>query len=210
MEKSTMNVERITQDMIMSKIGEMVAAGEKLSIRNIMAKTGGSPAKATEAKNAYFDLQQKQIDPASDELLAAITNDKIVAVAKARTEDVARIKSQEETIAELKEIITQSEVKNEKTQQEKAEMAAKLAATTTKIKLLEEELKTANDQKDTVLSEVATLKQQLQTASDKIAQLEKDTQEKAKLEQDCTAWKAKAEQAQEQLTALYNKFNIKS
>lgn len=205
-----MNVERITQDMIMAKIGEMVAAGEKLSIRNIMAKTGGSPAKATDAKNAYFDLQQKQIDPTSEELLAAITNDKIVAVAKARTEDAARIKANEETIAELKEIITQSEVKNERTQQEATEIAAKLAATNTKIKLLEEELKATNDQKDAVLSDVATLKQQLQTASDKIGQLEKSVQEKAKIEQERTAWKAKAEQAQEQLTVLYNKFNIKN
>lgn len=205
-----MNVERITQEMIIGKIGEMVAAGEKLSIRNIMAKTGGSPAKATDAKNAYYEFQQKQIEPTSEELLAAITKDKITAVAKARVEDMARIKSQEETISELKEIITQSSAENEKAKKEITDLTTSLAASTTKITLLGEELKTAKTQKDAVLSEVATLKQQLQTTNAKAAQLEKEVQEKAKIEQECTTWKAKAEQAQAQLTALYNKFNIKS
>jgi chromosome segregation ATPase len=211
-----MKVEKISIDDIIEHVRKMVVENQKITVRGVMARSGGSPAKITEAIKAYYEEQKQQVDDVSDELMNAMLKEKVVAAEKVRIEVRDRMLQQDGIINELREIISQNEIKL----QQAAETEARLIGVEAKLKVLESELSISKEQKDRALTEIATVKQQLQHAHDKAHGFEVErqdlnnklqlvVQDKQQIEQDRINLRARLEQAQEQLSVLYSKLGIK-
>jgi chromosome segregation ATPase len=205
-----MKTESITYDLVAARINEMNLSGEKVTVRNVLARTGGSAAKIANFIKKWQNERLVQASSTiSEELLLSIIRERDMAVKQATEIHNQRIINLESLGRELEEIIVEKDSQLE----ESAQAKQQLLAIQERVTILEHDLATAREQKDQSLTEVAALKTQLDNANTQLeratlennelhAKLATVTQKLYQTEQHATTWRAKAEQLQQQVDSL--------
>jgi chromosome segregation ATPase len=201
-----MRVPTISYELVVAKINELKQQGEKITVQNVIARSGGTTAKVAEYIRRWYKEQSViEEQPLSQELLVAIAKEKQAAIEQVTKLKDQEIKSLEALLHELEELTKQSDVKLSELDIVKQQ----LVANQEKSALLEKSLTDERLAKDKLIEEQAALKNKLAEQQDIAYKLDTVTKEKLQAEKDVIMWKTKAEQLQEQLNTMLSKFAIK-
>lgn len=202
--------EVVTYDLVCAAIEELSANKEKVSIRNIIAKTGGSATKISDFLKRYNkekSLTNKYV--VSDSLLAALAFERNTIKLEADKAKESEIKALNEIIEDLKAINN----KNEKDLADFAESKRYNLFLEEHNKGLERDLTSAKRTADESLTRLGTITERYNVAIKKIKTLEAGLEilNKTKDEnnKELATWQARAEQAESQIQKLYDKFKLK-
>jgi chromosome segregation ATPase len=201
--------EVVTYDVVAKKIKELYDRDERISVRNVLSHTGGSTNKIVEFikrwKNENQVIQDYSI---SSTLMVALAQER-----KLITKMVSEAKEQEiTTLNSLLEELKLINLEHEKKLADYAETKQDLINCQEQLKMLERELRNCRNSADVAITKFGVISQKLEDSnkllelSDK--KLKAAERNKQQALDDKIAWKAKAEQAQDQLKDLYNKLKI--
>jgi hypothetical protein len=137
MKSQTLNYERFCE-----QVAIMQEAGEKLTVRNILARTGGTTQTVAGYLKQWGQNAQKYPQSAiADEIVLAIMRDKELAIGKATEEHKAQINQLEAILQEVGDKCTtyelQLEAKSLELKMLNEQYIAKLAITEAKISMFE-------------------------------------------------------------------------
>ena len=145
-----MKLEGINYENTVVTINEMLNAGEKITVRNIRARTGGKNSTVAEFKKRWEEEQRIEItdDILSDDLKRAIIADRNSVVQKIKESYETQIKNLQNTAKEEHELLKEQENTSKKLAEELENIKlqnnteiAKLSAQIEGLKLLNSELK---------------------------------------------------------------------
>lgn len=198
-----------TYDLVAKKIKDLYLRGENISVRNVLPHTGGSAGKIAEfIKRWKNDNQTIQDYSMSTTLVAAIASER-----KLITKMVSEAKDKElTTLTALFEELKSINLEHEKKLANYAETKQDLVNCQEQVKILERELRASRDSCDVATTKFGVISQKFEDSNKKVESLEKKLQmaEQGKQQElnEKITWKAKAEQAQEQLKELYKNVRI--
>lgn len=210
-----MKTKTVTYEIVAKVIDEMHQAGEKITFRNVIARTGGAGASIIK----YIKLwhEQRKIlasgHTVSDDVLMAIIKESERVATHATEVANKRIKDLEAFIDGMEEAIAESEAKLEETDKLKQELLTYQDRNTT----LDQELKSMQEARDKLLAENTAIKQQAQRALQDFEAMKSErnnlrdqanilNRDKQKIEQDVLIWRTKAEQLEQQLNTTFKDF----
>lgn len=200
-----MATQTVTYEVVAKAIEEMQQAGEKITFRNVIARTGGAAANVAE----YIKKWQQQrkvvesgIYTVSDDVLMAIAKESQRVAQVATNEAVKQINGLSELVNELKGVISSNEVELQAAESMKKDFMVLQEHNT----ILNNELKSLQVLKDDLLTENALLKQKAAESNKLIEQVEVLNRGKQNLENEVLIWKTKAEQLERQLNTMFKDF----
>lgn len=226
-----MKTATITYEIVCKEINELVQNGEKITVRNVLARTGGSVSRIME----FIKLWREENNISkltlglgiSEELQRALLLDKSAAVAKTATAYKTQLADMDTLLQEANEILKSQEVQQAEGDKALGDLTQRLALLSgnentykEKIKLLEDQLKVDQDSCNQISSNLAKSEIRLENADAIIVELTaKVTKQEGQLlqltqaqhmaEKDCAVWQAKHQQLSEQMTLLVAKINKK-
>lgn len=201
--------ESVTYEHVCQAIEELLNSNDRASVRNVIAKTGGSATKISDFIRRYSKEKAtvKNGIVVSDAFIAAISEERNRiqrAIEEAKAEE---IKGLNEVVNDLQKIIE----KNEKDLDGFSESKRYNAYLEESNKVLESNLKSARDAADTSLAKLGAITEKYNSKmteykdfTKKIELLENQLE---KLKDEASTWKARAEQSEKQFSALLSKIN---
>jgi len=202
--------EIVTYESVCKAAEELKTNNEKVSVRNIIAKTGGSATKISDLLRRYNkekDLVNKYV--ISDALLAALSFERNTIRSLAEQAKENEVRALNDIIEDLKLIIS----KNEKDLEDYAESKRYNLFLEEQNKGLERDLKSAKRTADDSLTKLGAITERHNVAIKKIETLEAESKAlnktKDENKKELVVWQARAEQAESQVQKLYDKFKIK-
>lgn len=198
--------EIVTYEIVCNAIEELVANNEKVSVRNVISKVGGSATKISDFLRRYG--KEKNLISGfiiSDNLLAALSSEHQSIKLKIEQEKAAEVKSLINIIEDLKLIIA----KNEKDLEDFAESKQYVLYLQEQNKVLEADLKSAKNTADVSLTRLGGIeekyKAKTQECKELLTKLSNCEQSQEKMKSELITWKARAEQSEKQFSALLPK-----
>lgn len=224
-----MRTATLTYEVVCAQINELVQSGEKITVRNVIAKTGGSTTKVMDfVKRWREESNISKFHPdldISEELQRALLIDKSAAVAKTASAYKTQLTDLEALLQESSEIIKSQEFQLTENTKDLEELRQRLAMQSSNESSYNDKL-SAQAQKinaDQVLqiqmgNNLAKMGARIESADSVITELKEQLAKqqveslqatKAKYEAESTAaiWQAKHEQLTEQMQLLLMKIN---
>lgn len=204
-----MKTKSVTYEIVAKEIEALNLAGEKITVRNVLAHTGGSAGVVAEYIRRWQN-QRRLVRSynVSDSLLSAVMSEIEIAVNEA-----LKVKGQE--LIELDLYNSELRAVNNELESKLLEheaVKAELLASKERCALLEQDLHTVREASAGAIKELAAFGERLANIKGKMVELvEKVSQlelEKQKALEDAAAYKAKAEQSQEQLDKFVSQLKI--
>jgi|SRR6185437_5801054 len=204
-----MKHETVTYEVVCAEINQLHSEGEKISVRNVLNKTGGSFAKISDyIKRWKDDRRILRDDNISENLTLAIKKEIDNAIKSEIAAKNQTIDSVNSLLEESKGIITEYEAKI----CDYDEIQQKLLSAQEEVNKLEAKSKKLMDDYIKLASENKVLTQRLEASTNATAGLEQKMAalviENDKAQKDRLIHKTEAEQLQRQLDTLYGKFKI--
>jgi chromosome segregation ATPase len=204
-----MKHETVTYEVVRTEINKLHFEGEKISVRNVLNKTGGSFAKISDYIKRWKDERRiLRDDTISENLTLAIKkeiNDALKSEIAAKNQALDSVTS---LLEESKSIITEYEAKI----CDYDEIQQKLLLAQEDVNKLETKAKKLMDDYIKLASENKVLNQKLETSTNAVVGLEQKMAalviENGEAQKGRLIYKTEAEQLQKQLTDLYSKFKI--
>jgi chromosome segregation ATPase len=194
-----MRHETVTYDLVCQAIDDLAKAGEKITIVNVLRKSGGAAGKIAEfLKRWKNERRLVSAYSISDQLLVAVMAENKLAVDKA-------IASKDKELSELQGLMTELQEINVQNCKENQDLQAELAMKSEECSILEQELNKAKDTIKNVESQLLLCNEKI-TVTNELLAAALENEKKAQLEAVASA--AKAEQMEKHLNDLYTKFKI--
>ena len=199
-----MKYETVTYELVRNEINKLVQAGENITIANLLKKSGGSAGKiAGFIKQWRLEQRQMNAYSISDQMLVALMKECGRAVEKAVETRDKEIKSQQELLAELSEL----NARQEEELQLMTELKQQLITSKEQAALFEQQLKESRESENTLISELATTKQNHFNTDIRLNQCEKELSvainKENQAREELIAKTAKIEQLEKHISDMY-------
>lgn len=196
-----MKTKTVTYEVVAKVIDEMHKAGEKITFRNVIARTGGAGSSIVKYIKLWHEQRKVLAEghTVSDEVLLAIIKESERVATHATEVANNRIKDLEAFIDGVEEAIAENEAKLEEADKLKQEFLAYQERN----KILEAENTTIKQQFERALQDAEAMKAEINNLVDQASTLSRDKQ---KIEQDVLIWRTKAEQLEQQLNTTFKDF----
>ena len=205
-----MKLETVTYELVRGHIDNLVKSGEKITIANVLKKSGGSAGKIADFVKRWKTEQQRiNAYSISDQMLTAIIEENNIAVKKAVADKDTEISDMQALLIELQEINTVSETKLAEFEETKVLFASALE----KGSILEQQLKESRDSESHFIAELSVVSQKLNDVTklyDELnQQLTQAKNEEMQARQELISKSAKIEQLEKHIDTMYSKLQIK-
>lgn len=204
-----MKEETITYEYVSNKIDGLARVGEKITVRNVLAETGGSAGKIADFvkrwKNEHRSIGVYNI---SDVLKGAILNENKIAVERALLQKNKELSDMQALLDELSKINIELEGNLSTEPIKSAKQETELIASNEKNSILENHLKENETALEKVTANLVISQQQLVEAATKIKDLEALVANTTAIKQELSTEKAKSLQLEKQLNDLYGRFKL--
>ena len=205
-----MKLETVTYELVRGHIDDLVKAGEKITIANVLARSGGSAGKIADFVKRWKN-EQRLINAysISDQMLTAIIAENNIAVKKAVADKEKEIADMQALLTELQEINTVGEAKIVELDEVKSQLGSALE----KGSILEQQLKESRDSESHYIAELSVVSQKLNDVTklyDELnQQLTQAKNEEMQARQELISKSAKIEQLEKHIDTMYSKLQIK-
>ena len=205
-----MKLETVTYELVRGHIDDLVKAGEKITIANVLARSGGSAGKIADFVKRWKN-EQRLINAysISDQMLTAIIAENNIAVKKAVADKEKEIADMQALLTELQEINTVGEAKIVELDDTKTQLSSALE----KGSILEQQIKESRDTENRLIAELSAASQRLNDVTklyDELnQQLAQAKKEEMQARQELIAKSAKIEQLEKHIDTIYSKLQIK-
>jgi Plasmid replication region DNA-binding N-term. len=226
-----MKTATLTYELVCAQINELVQNGEKITVRNVLSRTGGSTARLLEFIKRWREENNiGKLNPdlvISDELHRALLIDKSAAVAKTATAYKIQLTDIELLLEESNEILKSQELQLAESAKEINDLKQRVATLTNNENNYKEKLKTQAEKinadqvlhnemlsklarSDVLLENTITVNAELKDqVAKQQAELLQITKAKYQAESEVAVWQAKHQQLTEQMKSLLTKINKK-
>lgn len=183
-----MKPEGINYEIVKGIIDEMITAGEKITIRNIRARSGGKNSTVAEFKKRWGKEQKIEItdDSLSDDVKRAIIADRNAITTKIKESYEEQLKNIQALADQEHELLKEEENKSNNLAKELEEAKLKLNAETTQLTIQIKSLEKYNEE----------IKKQLEATQKKLDTI---TEEKHSAIKDAAVWESKYTELKELL-----------